>query len=160
MQGFLEKGAWGKADALTRHIAAEYPDQPNPLLRELERCVRTGRRGDLPDLAGLALEYVTEAELIDTLLKACTAASDAESSLNSVLDALRGDEWSDLTKALARAADAMRAPRQNAGLVAAALGLARRTPPSKKADAVTGDLPESMPGRIPGRTGGLFLQRR
>ena len=70
LQGFLEKGAWGKADALTRHIAAEYPDQPNPLLRELERCVRTGRRGDLPDLAGLALEYVTEAELIDTLLKA------------------------------------------------------------------------------------------
>lgn len=41
LQGFLEKGAWGKADALTRHIAAEYPDQPNPLLRELERCVRT-----------------------------------------------------------------------------------------------------------------------
>ena len=150
LQGFLEKGAWGKADALTRHIAAEYPDQPNPLLRELERCVRTGRRGDLPDLAGLALEYVTEAELIDTLLKACTAASDAESSLNSVLDALRGDEWSDLTKALARAAGGDAGPAtKRRGWLRRALGLARRTPPSKKADAVTGDLPESMPDEFP-----------
>lgn len=104
---------------------------------------------------------MTEAELIDTLLKACTAASDAESSLNSVLDALRGDEWSDLTKALARAAGRDAGPAtKRRGWLRRALGLAPTDSTLQKGGRRYGRPSGEHAGRIPGRTGGLFLQRR
>lgn len=152
LQGFLEKGAWGKADVLARHVAAEYPDQPNPLLRELERRVRAGRRDGLPDMVGLALEYVTEAELIAALLQGCTAAPDAEGALNGVLGALWGCEWSNLTKALAQAAGRDTGPAtKRRGWLRRVLGLARRTSPSKLTNEPDAFPPNADPSFLTGR---------
>lgn len=161
LHGFLDQGAWGKADMLARHLRNRYPDQPNPLLRELERRVSTGSLKGLRDMASLALEHISRSELIAALLNSCAGAPEPKATLQAVLKGLKNgeegkggedDEWADLIRDLTEAAG--RDPRL-AGRLGAwlrrALGRTRRTsarprpaPPvrdSAAAQAGEGDAP-------------------
>lgn len=122
LHGFLDQGAWGRADVLTRHLLTRYPDQPNPMLRELERRVNTGRLKGLRDMLGLTLEHISRADLIAVLVNSCGSAPEPRAALQAVLkglktegvdgpaqDAVNGvvdgeDEWTSLAADLAEAA--------------------------------------------------------
>lgn len=113
LHGFLDQAAWGKADVLTRHLLTRYPDQPNPMLRELERRVATGRLKGLRDMASLTLEHISRSELITLLLNSCGSAPEPRATLQAVLKELadgdaggdgKDNEWADLITALAEAA--------------------------------------------------------
>lgn len=92
LQGFLEAGAWGKAQTLTTRLIAEYPGEPNPLLRYLERRVRSGRLGGLTAIVSMAQDFVPVEAVAAALLGGCEAASRPGAALDALLDALTADE--------------------------------------------------------------------
>lgn len=127
LQGFLESAAWGKAQVLTRRLLTEYPDQPNPVLRELERRARIGRLDGLPDMAGLALDFVSQEELVETLLNGCAASSEPATALDALLESFRDEEWAALVKALEQAAGrSVENPVKRRGWLRRALSRTRR----------------------------------
>ncbi|MCH5277242.1 MAG: hypothetical protein J1E80_05335 [Desulfovibrionaceae bacterium] len=151
LHGFLDQGAWGKADMLTRHLLARYPDQPNPMLRELERRVSTGRLKGLRDMAGLTLEHISRGELITALLNSCASAPEPRAALQAVLNGLKAetgedDEWAGLLKALVEAAgrDARLAGRPWAWL-RRAFGWMRQAPARQRPAPRDGDGERSRP---------------
>ena len=172
LHGFLDQGAWGKADVLTRHLLTRYPDQPNPMLRELERRISTGRMKGLRDMAGLTLEHISRGELIALLVNSCGSAPEPRATLRAVLRELAGEdaegderdnEWAGMVTALAEAAgrDARLAGRPRAWL-RRTFGWMRRTSALQRGDlaapglghAVTAQNPEDeSPRTTPGQTG-------
>lgn len=105
LQGFLETGAWGKAQTLARRMAAEYPDAPNPLLRDLERRARSGRLGGMPGIVGLALDFAPAETVVAHLLGGCEAAPRPDAALDALLEKLTEDEeLAEVVQALEKAA--------------------------------------------------------
>lgn len=155
LHGFLDQGAWGKADVLTRHLLTRYPDQPNPMLRELEHRINTGRMKGLRDMAGLTLEHISRNALIALLLNSCASAPEPRATLQAVLEELTGEdagadekdnEWAGMVMALAEAAgrDARLAGRPRAWL-RRTFGWMRRTSALQRPDLASPGLGNIAP---------------
>jgi len=98
---YLKEGSWKKAEALSKRLRKEYPDELSPVLRELEKRSRQLAFDDTLELLKIARETEQNEDIVRAVREGCAKAVVPDSALSGLLGVLKDSGFSDLGKEIA-----------------------------------------------------------